>query len=325
MLLSRVIVVSLLACSSSSHAPEALAAPSPPKPICEAPPAGTAPLFLPSLTADPKLRLEVHAPNGVKPEDYKGKLVVDGTVTSALWPEHAPAAYPLPDGRFMLYDSYNANLGYLWDPTTRKLTELGKVGIESIVGRGWMIARHDNGTGARTLHDIDPDRKRPGLRRVWEAKGALTQSRLAGVIDGVVVAIARDYTSSGPAPEVTLVCLQGPGAVTTHRATVPSNLVIANDDALRDHRLLLTGFGGETVGSPQDWSKPFSVGVSILDLDTMRVRSIGKATGGWTVDTNVPHRYLDVRWDDGAAATTKVLRERTKNVVDPKTEKIAQR
>jgi len=324
MVLSRVIVVSLLACSSSPHAPDALAAPSPPKPVCEPAPAGTAPLVLPALAADRKLRLEVDAPNGVKPERWKGKMIVDGTPTSAQWPELAPAAYPLPDGRSVLYDSYNANVGYLWDPTTRKLTELGKVGLVSVAGRGWLIATYD-GSGTRTLHDIDPDRKRPGLRRVWQANGTLADSQVAGVVDGVVVAIARDYPSSKPAPEITLVCLQGPNAVTMHRIALASNLAIASDDAFRDHRLLLRGLAAPQrfTSLPQDSNKSFMVGVSILDLDTKRVRSIGTATGGWTRDTNVPHPYLAVRWGDGSAATTgSTSYEMDTNVVDPKTEKI---
>jgi len=225
----------------------------------------------------------------------------------------------------MLYDAYNANLSYLWDPTTRVLTELGKIRIVRVAGRDPDRCREMfEFRGDRMSRSTS--RARPRLRRVWEARGAMADLQITGVVDGVIVGVARDHAGARPAPEITLVCVHGAGAVTTRRVALAPNLAIANDDAFRGHRLLLTGSKDAVARTPKEWTQPFTAGVWILDLETDRMRAIGTATGGWTSDTAIPHPYLAVSWGDGSRATTGwTSHATTENVVDPITEKVTSR
>lgn len=61
--------------------------------------------------------------------------------------------------------------------------------------------------------------------------------------------------------------------------------------------------------------------VAVLDLATGAHRLIGRAPGGWTMDTAIPHPYVDVRWAEGSHEGGPSFPGREVTLVSPETER----
>lgn len=257
--------------------------------ICDRP-AGTERLLMPDPRPTTKLRIEVHAPGGVVPERWKGQMMIDGTVTASQWPEQAPVAYPLRDGRTLLYDAYNANLVYLWDPQRRALTELGRYGLVRAGDLGILVASYGD-DGVLSYLDVDPDRTRPRLRTVWTPRA---QTAVLGTLDGELALYSRrgDHT-------VAITCLFGPKVAHEARYPLAAQLRPVDSDAVRGHRVLMFGPNVPPTPAPGRASAlepPFATSIWILDLDTGAPRQVGVAQGQYTRYTAIPHGYVRVQW-----------------------------
>ena len=77
-------------------------------------------------------------------------------------------------------------------------------------------------------------------------------------------------------------------------------------------------------GDSDAWTQPFDAEVAVLDLRTGAHHRIGRARGGWTQTTAIPHPYLTVRWADGSTSPPLAMWETEGMVtfVDPTTERL---
>lgn len=279
-------------------------------------------LLLPTLATD--MTLEVDAPGGVTPDRWKGRMVVDGTVTDAPWPEHPPEVYVLADGRRLLYDRYNENISYLWEPSTKMLTPLGKVQPVAVGRKGFLLAEYNE--DAYVYSDIDP--RHPARREVWRASPS-KHVEMLGELDGAVVALELDdsaYQSSSRKKRraANLVCMLGPDRITKRGLSLPAGLYPVGSDALREHRLLLLG-AYEHANAPRGvWMSPFTAGVYILDLDRRgQSRRIATVPGSYTHHTAVPHPYVNVEWGPPPSKKKDQFSDRgVTYYVDPATERL---
>ena len=270
------VVVIVHACAHPSSAA--------PPPVCASPP-GHAKLFLPELAPA----------RGLRVEDRGGRIAIDGTVTTARWPDGPlpPAIHALADGRSMIYVDERQRV-YLWDPTRKRLADLGRGWLVAVPARGWLIRSPiDPDNDQLRLADIDPDRDHPRLREVWRLPDRSTVVH-AGIIDGAVAAVVRDSLGT------TLACIAGPASVSTRSITLPDALFVASDDAFRGHRLLLRE-RPQLVGiahDPNITKITPKANVFVLDLDLATLRHVGTATGEWDLGRNVPRPRVKVRWAD---------------------------
>lgn len=330
-----VLTVALALPACQRQRPPVAAAPEASEPTARVVRTPAVPLSLPALEATNEIAVAVDMPDGVAPERWQGKMVVDGVVTEAMWPEQAPAVYRLGDGRFVLYDGYNENRVWIWEPGERRLTDLGRLGMVAVPRRGWLFVRGDD-DGSVTYFDVDP--ARPGLREVWRDDGdgqRLTQ--LVGERDGAPVLLRRSYSYAAGggaavfASRATLVIIRGVGEVDEQVVELPAGLAPANGDAVRGDRLLLTGAridvlpaaaNGNAAGL--DWMRPFEVEVRVLDLATGELRDLGTAPGAWTQWTAIPHPYIGLVWSDHAPAVRPAFGwwEQCMSTVDVRTESI---
>jgi hypothetical protein len=297
--------------------------------LCKAPPAGTSRLVLPAIAASGDLKLDVERPGGVEPDDWKGKLTVDGVVTASMWPMHAPSVHRLLDGRSLLNDTYNANLLMLWDPATKTLTELARGVLMRVPGHGALVYTSERDGAVGIFSDVDPDA--PRLRELYRFERVKENTGVVGAIDGMPALMVRPPVSVSsakaetPAP-VTVLCLSGAGVSGRFDAVVPAGFHPMSVDPVDGHRLMLLGVidhekleasGGGFANTP------FSAEVGILDLATGTHRSLGRAAGGWTQTTAIPHPVLQVGWADGTHDTSPTfagLADAAITLVDPATE-----
>jgi hypothetical protein len=273
-------------------------------PVCASPP-GHEKLFLPELSRSRVLRVE----------DRGGRIAIDGTVTAARWPEGPllPEIHSLADGRSMIYVDERQRV-YLWDPTRKRLADIGRGWLVAVPARGWLIRSPIDPDGDELrLADIDPDRDHPRLREVWRlpARSGVVH---AGVLDGAIAAVARDPLGT------TLVCIAGPGRVSTRSITLPDALFVASDDAIRGHRVLLRG-RVQLGGTARDTNIKPTANVFVLDLDQGALRQVGMATGDWNMAMNVPQPRVKVRWADHDPGLPD-LDTSPVNRVDPTTEHV---
>lgn len=237
----------------------------------------------PLCTPARSLELAALAPStDLRLTEKAGKLVVAGTPTASPWPMRAPAAYRLPDGRYLLYDGYDANMVYVWQPRTKTLTELGRAVLVAVPRLGWLVEQTGN-DGVARLYDLEP--KAAALRELWRSADGV---EVAGTLDGAIALRAGQR----------IVCLSGPGATTTLATTLPAGARIAGDDAIRGHRMLLIAGAMPDPGSWPGGHGTFDVAIEILDLGSGKVRTIGVGAGAWTRTTDVPHPYVAVHWSD---------------------------
>lgn len=252
-----------------------VAAPAAAKPLCQ-PAKG---LLLPTFGQSP-----------LKTNQKDGKLVIEGTVTSLSIAKGMPAGFPLADGRTLVQDP--SNMFYLWDPSTKVLTELRR-GMLHVVPRMGALLVDVTGDTVR-FFDVDPDRTKPGFREIWKTRSGDrdTLPRVIGTLDGAIAIDGRKLVGdTGYAPTVTITCISGPGKTTKLTANIGAKLSIAGGDALRDHRALLVG------PIPSD-PAAVDVDAAIFDLDTRKVRPLAKARAARTTKTQLSTRYIKLHWSD---------------------------
>ncbi|HUS31539.1 MAG TPA: hypothetical protein VMZ53_23700 [Kofleriaceae bacterium] len=215
--------------------------------------------------------------------------------------------YALRDGRVVRYDAYNANVVSIFEPSTKQVTELGRAALLAVPRMGWLVLTR-GADGTVRLNDIDPSRD--ALRLVWQGG----YPEVVGTLDGAIVISS----------ERELIALTAPGVAQT-LAKLPAGMSPASGDAIRGHRLLLVSGGAKEDGS---WPArmTFDADVSIMDLQTSRVRKVGIAKGGYTMQTAIPHPFVLVHWaDHEQLASERSWAEGRPNIVDVTTEQISHR
>jgi hypothetical protein len=331
------------ASSDATSAPVATAAASGGA-LCKAPPEGTSGMVLPALAPSSELKLDGDRPGGVEPDDWKGKLTVDGVVTASMWPMQPPSQWKLADGRTLLYDGYNAQLLMIWEPKTKTLTELGRGMLTPVPGVGLLLYTSEDDSGQVGIFSvIDP--AAPRLRELWRFDRATSDVAVVGVVDGMPALIVKPpmyrktaFSGTSMVEEskpVTFLCLSGAGVTGRFDAVLPDGFHAVGVDPVDGHRLLLLADPDyETLDAPGrgfpgfDGTTPsFDAEVAVLDLVSGKVRSLGRAVGGYTQATNVPHPVLEVAWSDGTIDVTKPLRayalpDGMVTLVDPQTERL---
>ena len=217
--------------------------------------------------------------------------------------------YALRDGRLVRYDQ-GAQAVSLYDPATKHETNLGRAWLVAVPRMGWLVMTRD-ADDSMHLQDIDPTK--PALREVWHGANG-EWGEVVGTLDGGIVLRVGG----------SLVTVSAPGVSTRLAVQLPAKLEPVSGDAIRGHRLLLETAWNEQVVRNSSFAL-FPVPVSILELDTGQTRSVGMAMGGWTIATDMPHSYANVRWsdhDEGVRSAT--YNEPVVNAVDATTEKLTQ-
>jgi len=317
----RWLLVLLVACAAPKSSPVARVAS--PGPIC--PPRPTT-LMLPELERSAKHVVEIideqlfidFVPTGIKEKE----IAVGRQVN----------AFALRDGRIAFRIAAG---GRVWDPRTQALSDIGPAQWIPVAGHGWLFQRNPEPNVVEWL-DVDPDRTGPArLRTLFRAtkgpKGNYLSAGIVGVLDGTIVAIAmsRDYDSetNRTTREGTLLCIAGKDDVATRSISLPNDLIWVGSDAIRDHRLLLVRSG--------NWGPGFgawSTDAAVLDLDRGGTRVVGKAQGGHTKCTAVPHPHIEVKWRDDRTSHREpdfgdlvldMCTDGGSNSVDPVTESVA--
>jgi hypothetical protein len=296
-----------------------------PPPVQPRPDAATAAAAEPRCTRDPALLLPAIAlSTTLSLTERGGRLAVDGTVTTVEWPGEPPRQHVLADGRVVLDDRYDSRTIYLWDPTTRALTELAHGELLPVAGAGWLIDAGDDTT--MRLYDVDPDRTAPRLRELWSTPRDGATTDVVGLLDGAPVIATRAYIVRASravfAPTTALICLAtSPTAATTVPLAIPPTLAIASRDAIRGHRILLATVGDHAPGHVLAPTATFDVGISLYDLDTDAIRALGTGHGTWTLGTALSHPYVNVEWSDhDRSLPTRGWSESLVNWIDPATE-----
>lgn len=113
--------------------------------------------FLPAVDPATDVELEVHAFD----RWTAGPLHIDGHPTSAPATQDSAIAHRLPDGR-LLIDARAHDQLYLWNPTTTRLTGLGR-GSTVAVGKLGRLIRLKRSPSS--LFDVRPDADQ--LRELW--------------------------------------------------------------------------------------------------------------------------------------------------------------
>jgi hypothetical protein len=272
-------------------------------------------LFVAGLT--PEHRLRIAQPRGKAPDGYgSGHLVVDSTVipdswtpaddlSPELWSERT-RAYPLPDGRSMIYDYYRTKLA-VWDPHTKQLTTLGRGRLLVVPRLGWVLQTWDANRKTQ-LYDVDPDRTKPALRELWRGvRNKNEDGTIVGTLDAAPVVREGDA----------LTCLTGAGTASPLAIDVPGGYSLADDDAFRDHRALVlaqlrANYDGHSGGTE----------IAVLDLDSGQLRHVGLGYDEWDA-TNPPYPMHHTWWLDRDPLPSPELElnySSVTNVVDPRTE-----
>ena len=296
-------------------------------PLCKPAPAGTPGLFLPAIEVSTDLKLDVDRPGGVEPEDWKGKLTVDGVVTASMWPMQPPSVHRLPDGRSLLNDTYNANLLMLWDPRTKQLTELARGVLMRVSGHGMLVYTGDGeNTDVGVFSDIDP--AAPRLRELWRFERGKADAAVVGAIDGMpalMVGPAAGTWRHRRPTRVKLLCMSGAGVSGRFEALIPAGYNPVGVDPIDGHRMLLLGVIDHEKLYGGGLEPPFDAEVAVLDLATGAKRKVARVAGGWTQFTAIPHPVLRVAWNDGTVDTTAIRfggAEDAVTLVDPATEQL---
>jgi hypothetical protein len=132
--------------------------------------------------------------------------------------------------------------------------------------------------------------------------------------------VAEDETKP-----ITMLCLNAAGVSGRFAAVVPAGFSPMSVDPIDGHRMLLIGRDrGIDSLAQSSWGKPFSAEVAVLDLVTGKHHSIGRAQGGWTQTTAIPHPVLSVGWNNGTFDHRGVwFAEDSVTLVDPTSETLS--
>jgi len=236
-------------------------------------------------------------------EAMKPRATLPGT-TPDLWP---PRFHPINDRYFLalfpvLLDptppwagdmrrvywwTDRAWLGYVWDATSDVWTfvGVGKLGGQLPGARDVSpglflgVASQDLGTRGPGYHDVVLGES-VRLRRLADTSAG----QITGVSAGMPVLWRRDGAA------VVLSCMSATGPVAHRRIRLPEGFEPADGDAVRDQRVLLVQKDPLQVSWHSKPGPAFAARVWILDLDSGRLRFIGKAPGRYyELATNNPY------------------------------------
>ena len=236
----------------------------------------------PELEPTQELEVLVETRDGVRAPRWKARMVVDGHVTDAMWPEHPPTVYRIAPGQYFLDDNYSGAGDFVWNRAARRLSSIGHTQVHRVLGVGAVPVRAttDAMSPAMEVLDFDPD-GRPRVLWSTEGRGGVL---VLGHWDGRLV-LGRDHESA-----VVLSPGRPPEEIEVHLRGFRWQ---AGGDAVRNGKVLVIGDlpverGGET--------RPFTVPVGVLDLTTGETTPAGRIHGSWTMTTALPHPVAAARW-----------------------------
>ena len=249
--------------------------------------------------ADDVLAITAEEARGFVPQEWQPRMVIDGKLTDVPWPGRPPTAWRITESLYLLHDANATGHIYVWNATTKKLTDHGRGQPQTISGVGTLMLRKtpevlSAGNASRTWEMVDFNPMTGQPRVAWQ-QVADKDSWMAfvGQRDGAPVLRYDDgfiTFRAGQAPIVKQVDLG-------HWRPVTS-------DAVRGSKLLLLGSNQpEVFGYAHNGKLPkFTTEVGPLDLDDGTIRKIGVVAGSWTGHTAVPHPYTNVAWISGEEA-----------------------
>ncbi len=228
---------------------------------------------------NPPFKLEVELLDGKQPKRGEGKMVIDGVVTTAIWPGNPPRIYKLNNEIFLIHDHYHGK-DFIWNNQKKELRNIGRLGLETSPMIGTVCFRHNTTTKPPTVEVCDFDATKGEPRVLYQGSvGQLIGKWKNGML------IWKSKTS--------VVSLQ-PGEAPEELTFDLDGFNWASNDAIRGNRGLLTKTNPAVTGG-QDKPIPYEVEVAILDLTTKRIKSIGSFKGGWRVSAMF-HPSYSVQW-----------------------------
>ncbi|NNF00974.1 MAG: hypothetical protein HKN25_18300 [Pyrinomonadaceae bacterium] len=235
----------------------------------------------PPLEPDRSLSLRAELPPADRPPRWKARMVVDGTLTDAFWPDHPPAVFRLSKRTFLLDVMYGDAEDFVWDADAKKLTAIGKCRLLRVDGVGMVVVRYTKQPSAEVL-DFPHDDGAP--RVLWKGKEWLSP---LGVWNTAVV-LVDGYEGK------LLVLEPGRRARRINFDLGDFNWQMSGDGIRRGKALLLNW-----SDVPPVWTSPtpkYTVGVAVIDLKTGSIKPIGCIPGAWTTTTAVPHATVAAIW-----------------------------
>lgn len=268
-------------------------------------PAPARQFLLPALEIDKDLSLAVEEVDGKPPPRWKGKLVVDGHVTDAVWPEHPPAAYRIDDNRWLLHDRYNEYRLYVWERDRARLTDLGRGNLHPVAGKGHLVVLYPEKGEPIRFSEIDP--KRPALRTVWQPDKARDRATVIGAHEGAIVIAQHAQQWGGNfAEDATLYFIEPDKTV--ERDVTLRGWRVASGDSIRDGRILLLEQQAPSGRfNPTAWTGSIYANLAIYDLADNEIRELDRATGDFSKYTAIPHPYIHVQWSTEAEIESRPL------------------
>lgn len=236
----------------------------------------------PPLEADRSLVVKAEGTPAERPERWKARMVVDGTLTDGRWPEHPPTVFRLSKRAYLLDDRYSGAGDFVWDATEKKLTPIGRCYLYPMPGAGTVVFRHpDNGKPAIEILDFP---KEDGSPRVLWSSSVAALSPL-GVWDGAVVLVQGGKR---------LIVLE-PGwpAKELEIDLGKFHWQAGGGDGIRRGKALLLGNFDPPGGGKKG---EYTAEVAVINLKTREVKPIGRIPGGWTIDTAIPHPTVSASW-----------------------------
>jgi len=216
-----------------------------------------------------------------RPERWKARMIVNGFLTDARWPEQSPTVYPIGKKLFLLHDGY-AELGdYVWNQAKKKLMPVGRCYVFPAGGFGLMVVRYPEKDVVEIV-DFPDETGRP--RVLWRKRRDSPHLPPLGTWDGALVCILGDKSLLVLEPgqeareiEVNLGDFRWQGTA---------------GDEIRGGKVLVLG----RFPPPGGFGSKFKVSVGVLSLKTKEVKGLGQINGGWTTTTAIPHPTATAHW-----------------------------
>src|SRR5262245_16397002 len=225
----------------------------------------------PPLEPDSSLSVKAEGTAKERPERWKARMVVDGTLTDGRWPEHPPTVYRIGKTAYLLDDHYSGAGDFVWDAAEKKLTPIGRCYLHRVPGAGTVVIRRPGGDKPSVeVLDFPTENGKP--RALWRA-GQLDPAPL-GLWDGAVGFVAG---------EKRLLVLEPGWPAKEIEVDLGKFHWCSTGDGIRRGKALLLGelpFGGG--GKRQG---EYTVAVAVINLKTRELKEIGRVPGSWTIDT----------------------------------------
>jgi hypothetical protein len=246
--------------------------------------------FLP-LKPDTSVVVKAEGTPTSRPERWMARMVVDGVLTDGRWPEHPPTAYALSKEAFFLDDNYSGAGDFIWDRSTKKLTQIGRCYLHAVPGLGMMVLRRPS-FEPPVVEILDFPVASGEPRVLWRKE----HSYLAplGEWDGALVCALS---------EKRLLVLEPAWAPKEIDFDLGKHRWQATGEAIRRGKALVLG---ELPHGPRELNPFYMVSVAVVNLKTREVKPLGEIPGGWTLDTAVLHPVAAARWISEKQLTTQL-------------------